>query len=124
MWKKHFLNIAKKLMLTGIAGAVYLWIVLKTGHGLPCVFYKLTGWQCPGCGMTRAVVEIYKGNYEKAMQYNMLSLTVLPLVGIYVLYRLVREECCKKEGFAIWEYVVLTGFLVIILGYAYERNTI
>lgn len=122
MERKHVLKIVRQVIQVAAFGGIYLGVVLITGHGIPCIFQKLTGWKCPGCGMTRAMVEISRGNLAKAMQYNALSLTVLPVVCLYLLYRLIREEGNKKEGFSIWEYVVLAVLLMITLGYAYARN--
>lgn len=117
-------KLLKQIGFIWILGGIYLVIVLTTGYGIPCLFYKLTGWKCPGCGMTRAVVELWKGNFKEALKYNFLSLTIVPFICLYLLYRLVHEELHNGEGFHTWEYAVLIGLLIVIIGYAYVRNTI
>ena len=52
-----------------------------------CVFRNLTGWECPGCGMTRAVLSILRGDLPAAFGYNHLVIVVFPLLG----YTLVKE---------------------------------
>ena len=74
--------------------------------------------------MTHAMAEVWRGNYMGALQYNALSITVFPIVCIYLLYRSVREELGKGEGFYVWEYVVLVVLFMITIGYAYIRNRI
>lgn len=125
MSKKNIVaRLLKQIGIILILGGIYLGIVLTTGYGIPCLFYQLTGWKCPGCGMTRAVVEIWKGNFKAALHYNALSITVLPLICPYLFYRLIREELHKGEEFHTWEYGVLIGLLIAIIAYAYVRNTI
>lgn len=72
--------------------------------------------------MTHAMAEIWKGNYQSAMQYNALSLTILPVVCLYLLYRFIRAKKTKRESFAAWEYILLVVLLVAALGYGYMRN--
>lgn len=105
-----------------IFGFAYLFFFQKFGFGIPCMFRKLTGYQCPGCGMTHAMAEIWKGNYQSALQYNALSLTVLPIMCFYLFYRFIRAKRKKQEDFECWEYIFLSVLLVIVLGYGYMRN--
>ncbi len=36
----------------------------------PCVFHSLTGWFCPGCGMTRALHALVHGDVGAALALN------------------------------------------------------
>ena len=115
-------QIAKPLFILLLLGFTYLYIFQKFKVGIPCLFYNLTGWKCPGCGMTHALSEIWNGNFENALEYNVLSLTVLPIVCIYLLYRSVRDALGKGEGFYIWEYIMLAVLFITVLFYGYIRN--
>ena len=42
-----------------------------------CPIYALTGWQCPGCGLTRALAALLRGNLAAAMHLNPLILPLL-----------------------------------------------
>ncbi|MBC7979717.1 MAG: DUF2752 domain-containing protein [Armatimonadetes bacterium] len=54
-----------------------------------CAFRKLTGLQCPGCGMTRATYAALHGNIGDAFRLNPVGMVLLPLalvgLGIEVL---------------------------------------
>ncbi|MBC8126609.1 MAG: DUF2752 domain-containing protein [Gloeobacteraceae cyanobacterium ES-bin-144] len=45
-----------------------------------CLFHRLTGWHCPGCGMTRATCAALHGNIREAFRFNPLGMLVLPVV--------------------------------------------
>lgn len=47
-----------------------------------CPLNTFTGFQCAGCGMTRAAHELLHGNVEQAFHFNVLSVIVLPLVVV------------------------------------------
>lgn len=121
--KRCLIKVFSQISIVLLLGRIYLIIVRKIGKGIPCIFYKLTGLQCPGCGMTRAMVEIWKGHFRAAFHYNALSLTVFPVLCIYMLFRLIHTEMNKVKEFYIWEYVVLIVLFLITIGYAYVRNT-
>lgn len=65
-----------------IAGAAYLFVFEpgKTGFFPPCPFRLLTGFQCPGCGSTRALHQILHGNFESAFMLNPLLMLGIPLM--------------------------------------------
>lgn len=44
--------------------------------GVPCLFDTLLGIECLGCGMTRALMEIWKGNLHASFHYHSLGLIV------------------------------------------------
>lgn len=104
------------------AGLVYLFVFRWLGHGIPCIVLLLTGYQCPGCGMTRALAAVFNGDLAAAMSYNALSLTVFPLVCLYLVYRRVREVLCGESGFSAWEYVFLIAAFAITVTYGIARN--
>ena len=41
---------------------------------IPCIFYKLTGIKCAGCGMTRAIHNLLNGRIKEAIWYNLMLL--------------------------------------------------
>ena len=56
----------------GLAAVVFFFDP-TTHHFYPrCQFHRLTGWNCPGCGMTRALYALLHGNLAAALQDNAL----------------------------------------------------
>lgn len=72
--------------------AIAAWMLRQTGGAgwMPgCIFKKATGFDCPGCGMTRATYAVLHGRVWDALMLNPVGMILLPLamvgVGIEVL---------------------------------------
>ncbi len=54
----------------------------QTKYYPPCIFKKLTGFDCAGCGSTRACYHLMHGNVLQAANYNSLLMLFIPLIII------------------------------------------
>ena len=61
------------------------WILYTFGNPLFCVFHKLTGLYCPGCGSGRASAALLHLDFAAAFQYNCLYVLLLPFIVYYLL---------------------------------------
>lgn len=52
----------------------------EAGHYPTCPFLAMTGWQCPGCGTLRAVHALTRGDLVAAVDLNVLTVAVLPVL--------------------------------------------
>ena len=48
-----------------------------------CLFHRLTGWNCPGCGSSRALHALLHGQFDAALRDNLLFVVALPFVVFY-----------------------------------------
>jgi hypothetical protein len=74
-------------VLAGVLAVVAMAILYRfdpaTTHGYPqCVFHALTGWQCPGCGTTRALHHLLHGDVAGAFRLNAMLFVTLPFAAI------------------------------------------
>ena len=58
--------------------------------GTTCPFLALTGYYCPGCGGTRAVRSLLKGDLRMSIQYHPL---VLYAVIVFLMEVVIRRIC-------------------------------
>ena len=67
-----------------VAATVYVAAVDPSDPGVfpPCAFRSLTGWWCPGCGLTRATHQLMHGDVLAALRYNALMPLVLTLIAL------------------------------------------
>lgn len=98
-----------------------LLLLALTGHGIPCLFHLLTGYLCPGCGMTHALLSLCQGNVAQALSENALCLSVFPVLCGYLVYRLITGER-DEDTFHGWEIALLLVLLIVTLGYGVLRN--
>ena len=50
------------------AGLFYGYVLIPLGICVPCVFRLITGWKCPGCGITAICLDLLHGRFSP--QYN------------------------------------------------------
>lgn len=84
------------------------------GPILPCIFNRITGLYCPGCGMSRAVHSLLKFQFYNALMYNILIFIIPPLFILYYLF--VYNKYIKLSK------ITLILMILITLGYGIIRN--
>ncbi len=83
MEKTEFKRRLKNIIIINLALvflAVILIILAKNGLAVPCIFNRITGFKCPGCGNTRAVMALIRFEFLKALNFN----PVFPLEFFYI----------------------------------------
>jgi hypothetical protein len=86
------------LLLAGIALAFFL---PAGGFGVPlCSFKAYTGLPCPGCGLTRSLIDIAHGDLRGALVMNPIGLVLFPLFAALGL--LTFTPAVKRRQIAAW----------------------
>src|SRR5277367_6162795 len=74
-------------LAAGVATLVFFFNP-ATHHFYPvCQFHRLTGLNCPGCGMTRALYALLHGDFITALHDNALfvaGLIIVPVRGLWL----------------------------------------
>lgn len=85
-----------------------------------CIFYELTGIYCPGCGTTRTIFYLGRGDLCQAWRYNPLLLVSLPFL-VWWIWRIALNKFwdiplpswLSSPGFAI---AVTAIFVIYFIG--------
>ncbi|MFM9330124.1 DUF2752 domain-containing protein [Paenibacillus mesotrionivorans] len=107
----------KLLPLTAAAagGLLYLKVWLPYTHiGIPCPVYTVTGFYCPGCGITRMLLALLELEPAQALRFNALPFVLIPL---YLLH-----WTTKRKGMKRTSSVVMGIMLALTLSYGVLRN--
>ena len=121
--KKLFKNRLKALLpafLSMSAVFVYILIVKRLGFGIPCLFHRITGFKCPGCGITTLCTSLLRFDIRAAFKANPFVFVTLPFIG----GELIFAELClltgkKNPGF---NQVLLTIYIVLLIIWGIARN--
>ncbi len=72
----------------GILILITLAITLRQTGGLGwipgCLFREMSGYQCPGCGMTRSTTAALNGDIREAVRLNVIGMIILPITMLWI----------------------------------------
>ncbi len=66
-----------------------------------CLFKLITGLDCPGCGMQRALHAFLQGHFKEAVQYNYHLIISVPY-ALFFLMEWLLPSSDAKEQIKIW----------------------
>jgi hypothetical protein len=116
-----FAGIVLASVLTGAGAVLFFFDPSKNDFYPVCLFHKLTGLNCPGCGATRSLYALLHGNFARAFRDN--ALFILTLVALAV-----RGGWCAVNFFLrqpagnFFPPKSLWTFLVVALIFGVLRN--
>lgn len=104
-------------LLLGVA--YYIWVRV-TGLAIPCVFRKLTGWLCPGCGITTMILCLARLDFSGAWKANPFLFLTAPFLLAEILYaEWIRRKECRMP---VWNNVLVIFYGVLLCAYGVFRN--
>jgi hypothetical protein len=129
----YTINTKSKRKIYGIIGAFITLMVpfflilfnqnnhLETDQSL-CPLKMLTGFPCPGCGITKSLVYFYEGDLQKSLYYHLFG----PLVVAFCIFTIVvltLELITKKEYFnnLLFNKKLAYGLAIFLASYHFIR---
>ena len=94
-------------------------LVLMERIAIPCIFNKVTGFYCPGCGITRAIRALVRGDIKTSFRNNILLYTVFPIIFILEIF---RRRYRKSLKFKKVHNVIIIILLVFAIVFGILRN--
>jgi hypothetical protein len=120
-------NSGRHKKLLGIAGALLTlaipyFILLRHGEHIEtaqslCPFKMITGFPCPGCGITKSLIFLFKGDFYKSLEYHLFGpltfLFCITIIAILAVELITKKEYLRKYFFSKKIAYTLGGALII-----------
>ena len=107
---KQMLRQHQNLLITVAVLIVYLALFFVIP--MQCPILWLTGFSCPGCGITRALVSLCRLDFAAAWHYNPVIFYLLPAAPVLVIAELRRANKLKEA--ILW---ITIGLLIAVYLY-------
>lgn len=124
MEQTKILRAVKIAIITGavlLGGAAFAFFA-SNGFYIPCVFNKITGLLCPGCGNTRAALAVLRFDFAAAFKFNPLFfLEAFYIVWVWVVTSL-RYINGKGFSYRPLSKIMDMCILTVIIIFSVVRN--
>lgn len=120
--KQRALKVIKLGAVLLILGCAYAFFADKTGIFIPCVFRLITGFKCPGCGITHMFLNILRLDFRSAWSNNPAVMLMLPLFAYLAttnIYRYIKYGTRKEPKH---ETVIEILMLIALIVFGIIRN--
>jgi hypothetical protein len=119
---ERLLSAAAAAGMTAGCGAVAYFDPVNAGFFPACPLYTLTGFACPGCGLTRGFHALFHGDVMGALGYNALLPAFAFIIGYFFVSLLFGAVRGRGLSFNIFRPKIVWGFMVFGIAFAVLRN--
>ncbi len=103
----------------GSGAVLFFFDPAKHGFYPICLFHSLTGWNCPGCGATRAAYQLLHGHLLRALRDNalfVLTLAALAAQGAWWAMKRIRNPPAAfvVPPKALWAFLVIAFIFTVL----------
>lgn len=97
------------------------WLKKIFGLGLPCLFHSLTGLYCPGCGGTRAVRSLLRGDLRMSFQYHPLVLYAVLVLFLEMILRAFKGRITPLSHKKRARILILAGAAIVAANWIFKN---
>ena len=117
--KAHVFKEITTILLLGISYYIFVTI---TGVGIPCVFRLITGYKCPGCGISHMFIKLFHLDFIGAFHENEFVFILLPIALLYGVYKSYMYIYKNDTRMRVLEVIVITLLLISAICFGIYRN--
>lgn len=90
-----------------------------------CPFRLLTGWNCPACGLQRALHALLHGHLAEALSYNYFFVFSIPYATVLLVSEVLKRMRCGEEFTRAVEHpVIARTYVVFFFVWGVVRNVL
>ena len=92
------------------------------GFFIPCIFHRITGLRCPGCGITHLCMDLLKLDIKAAFMDNPYAFIILPILAVILFRQLILYIKNGREDYSRFENIILIIMVICMIPYMIIRN--
>ena len=108
------LNRKLTLVLTG-AAALQLGLTSLKFSGMPCPLLKVFGIPCPGCGLTRSIIFLFQGDWQRSIALHAFAPVFVTAIGLITIAAVLPQVPRQKFVGVLETFERRTGISTILL---------
>lgn len=120
--RRRALRLLKQHAVVVVLGLAYAIWLKVTDLGIPCLIRSMTGYRCPGCGISHMCMELLEGHINAAFSCNRGVFVLLPVLLILWsrwVYRYIRWGNVKLKAL---DHFLLGLCIAVLLLWGIIRN--
>ena len=112
----------KLITITAAGGVLAIYLILRrlTGFSVPCLFRALTGFKCPGCGVTHMLDSLLSLDIKGAREANPFLFFTSPFLLLELFYEFLMPH--KNSRFKHINSILLIVYCVALIVFGIIRN--
>ncbi len=108
----------KKYFIVIFIGILYYLLIMFMDISLSCPFRYVTGYLCPGCGITTMFLALLNGDFPTARQANVFLFYTLP----FLLASIILRDICGKALARSLDRYIYPLYAIALLVFGIVRN--
>lgn len=121
-WRGALQPLGIAALVAAGCGYVALFDPNVSGAYPQCPLRALTGWDCPGCGLTRSVHALMHGDVARALDHNVLLVVLVPLAVIAFARWTAARLGYRPFALPRWRPWMTAAVIVAVFGFLVVRN--
>ncbi|HBA68182.1 MAG TPA: DUF2752 domain-containing protein [Lachnospiraceae bacterium] len=122
MVRQRLLRILFNIAIIFIIGGIYYSFFHYTGIGFVCPIYFMTGWKCPGCGITHMCIALLHLDFASAFEANPALLLLSPFLLIIFVWHSINYIQTGRRQMNFLQNLLVWICIVIFTLYGIGRN--
>lgn len=122
MKRERLYRIMKHMAAICLVGGIYAVWIGRTGIGIPCPIRLITGWKCPGCGITHMCISLLHLDFSAAFLSNPAVFCLLPVYILLGIKKTWQYIMTGQYMFGRLENIVLVISIAILILFGIARN--
>lgn len=120
--KNRAIKVSISFTILILIGVSYYLVTYFTGLYIPCYIRLITGFRCPGCGITHMIINIFHMNFAAAFKSNQLLFLTTPIIIAMIvckIYCYIRYNNYKTDK---WIDIISLILIALFLIFTVLRN--